>query len=60
MKRENEAIQFLVDEGEYKTYGIEECKRTLTAINGIKYVREPRINFDLRMAYLYMARIQVL
>ena len=57
-KRVNKEIKYFVDEGEYEVYGVEECKRILTTISELKHVKESGMNFDSRMAYLYMSRIK--
>ena len=47
-----------MDEGEYETYGLEECKKLMTSIGEMKDLKESGMSFDPRMAYRYMSKIK--
>lgn len=51
-------VKYVVSEGEYEAYGVEESKIILSVMSQMKHVETSGINFDPRMAYSYMSRIK--
>ena len=51
-------VTYVVSEGEYEAYRVEESKVVLSIISQMKHLETSGLNFDSRMAHSYMSRIK--
>ena len=55
---EDGILQMAVPDGEYKTYGVEECRKVLAVISKMPHIIKSGMDFDPRLAFRFMEKIK--
>ncbi len=47
-------VQLEISDGDYDSYGVEECKKIMMSVSRMKHIQESGMDFDQRLAHRYM------
>ncbi len=53
-----EEVKFEVSDGEYDSYGIENCRKIMHVASKMKHIKESGTDFDPRLAHRYMTTLK--
>jgi hypothetical protein len=55
---EDGVLQMAVPDGEYETYGVEECRKVLAVVSKMPHIIKSGMDFDPRLAFRFMEKIK--
>ncbi len=51
-------VRLMIHDGDYDSYGVEDCKKMMEVVSKMQHIVESEMNFDTRLAHRYMSHLK--